>query len=322
MLIQDQLPAAQVNDESLSFYQAIGVDCLTVYPPPFGAGAADDGLKDRAEMADYLKKTRSLAESHGLEFRNIALNGPDEITLARPERDQRIEQWCEMLRAMGDAGVPTLGYNFKPIGNFRTTSDVGRGGARYSTFVYDEWSKDIPSHPDKQIGEAGMWANIQYFLERVIPVAEECGVRMALHPDDPPLPEPMAGAARIVSTLDQYERIFSLAPSDSNAMLFCQGCVTEMGVDVLEGIRRIGRLGKIVYVHFRNVRGAPRDFREVFLDEGDVDMYEALKTYKEVGFNGPFMMDHTPGIPGDRNAREGHAFATGYIRAMIQAVYR
>ena len=166
-----------------------------------------------------------------------------------------------------------------------------------------------------------MWANIQYFLEQVIPVAEENGVRMALHPDDPPIAEPMAGAARIVSTLDQYERIFGLAPSDSNAMLFCQGCVTEMGVDVLEGIRRIGGLGKIVYVHFRNVRGTPRDFREVFLDEGDVDMYEALKTYKDVDFNGPFMMDHTPGIPGDRGAREGHAFATGYIRAMIQAVY-
>ena len=167
-----------------------------------------------------------------------------------------------------------------------------------------------------------MWANIAYFHQRIVPVAEEAGVTLALHPDDPPLPEPMGGAARIVSTLDQYERIFALNPSPQNAMLFCQGCVTEMGIDVYEAIRRMGRQGKIAYVHFRNVRGTPKDFREVFVDEGDVDMFRAMQTYKEVGFNGPFMMDHTPSIPDDAGGRQGHAFATGFIRAMIQAVYR
>jgi mannonate dehydratase len=167
-----------------------------------------------------------------------------------------------------------------------------------------------------------MWENIEYFLKHIVPVAEEAGVRLALHPDDPPIPEPMAGAARIVSTLEQYKRIFDLAPSPSNAMLFCQGCVAEMGVDVMQAIREIGSLGKIVYVHFRNIRGTPHNFQEVFVDEGDVDMYQAMQTYKEAGFEGPFMMDHTPGIPGDRAGRDGHAFATGYIRAMIQAVYR
>ncbi|HJN30220.1 MAG TPA: mannonate dehydratase, partial [Candidatus Latescibacteria bacterium] len=230
---------------------------------------------------------------------------------------------CEMLRAMGDAGVPTLGYNFKPIGNFRTTSATGRGGAKYSTFDYEEWERTPKEYPDKQIDEASMWANIGYFLTRVIPVAEECGVRMALHPDDPPIPEAMGGAARIVSTLDQYERIFSLAPSPSNAMLFCQGCVTEMeNDDVYEGIRRIGSQGKIVYVHFRNVKGTGKYFEEVFVDEGDVDMLKAMQIYKAVGFEGPFMMDHTPSIPGDdAMARAGHALATGYIRACIHAVY-
>ena len=153
-------------------------------------------------------------------------------------------------------------------------------------------------------------------------VAAEAGVTLALHPDDPPLPEPMAGAARIVSTLEQYERIFALNPSPNNAMLFCQGCVTEMGIDVCEAIRRMGGQDKICYVHFRNVRGTPKDFWEVFIDEGDVDMFRAMQTYKEVGFAGPFMMDHTPAIPDDRDQRQGHAYATGYIRAMIQAIYR
>src|SRR5207248_7589404 len=138
-------------------------------------------------------------------------------------------------------GVATLGYNFKPVGNFRTNSvPLGRGGARYSTFDYEELMQKPPDHPDKYISEEQIWANLEYFLKRVIPVAEEVGIRMAMHPDDPPIPEPIGGAARIVSTLDQYQRIFDLVPSDANAMLFCQGCVTEMGVDVFDAIRRIG----------------------------------------------------------------------------------
>jgi mannonate dehydratase len=145
---------------------------------------------------------------------------------------------------------------------------------------------------------------------------------MALHPDDPPIPEPLGGAARIVSSIDHYRRIFNLVQSPSNGMLFCQGCVTEMGVDVLEAIRAIGAMNKIIYVHFRNIRGTPRRFQEVFVDEGDVDMVQAMRTYRDTGFEGPFMMDHTPGIPGDRQGREGHAFATGYIRALIQTVFR
>ena len=275
-------------------------------------------------MRDFLLEKRDMAESNGLRLNNIALTAIDDISLARPERDVRIDQWSEALRALSVAGIPTVGYNFKPIGNFRTTSTVGRGGALYSSFNYDEWQqKPSPAdYGDKQIDEDSMWENIQYFLERIVPVAEEFDIRLALHPDDPPLPEPMGGAARIVSTLDQYRRIFNLVPSDANAMLFCQGCVTEMGVDVYQAIRDIGSMNKIVYVHFRNVRGTPRNFQEVFVDEGDVDMYEAMKIYKEVGFEGPFMWDHIPAIPDDARGSGGRGFATGYMRAMLQAVYR
>ena len=320
MFIQDQLNHADVNDENLAFYRAIGVDYLTINPPAFAAGI-QGSLVSRHEMAQYLTSMRKLAEAHGLKLTNIALTGPDEITLARPEREDKINQWIDVLRAMGDAGVPTLGYNFKPIGNFRTPSATGRGGAKYSTFDYDEWNRTKGEWPDKQIDEASMWANMEYFLQHIVPVAEDCGVRLALHPDDPPIPEAMGGAMRIVSSLDQYERIFGMVPSAANAMLFCQGCVTEMGVDVYDAIRRIGSQGKIVYVHFRNVKGSGHYFEEVFIDEGDVDMLKAMQTYKEVGFEGPFMMDHTPQIPGDEGGRAGHALATGFMRAMIQATY-
>jgi mannonate dehydratase len=314
MFIQDQLPASQVNEENLQFFKAIGVDYLTIYPPP--------DFEAYHSFVGYFTDMKKKAESHGLILRNIALGGPDDITLALPGRDRRIEQWKQMLRAMGRVGIPTLGYNFKPVGNFRTPDTAGRGGATYLTFDYDRFMENPPDYPEKHIDEATLLGNLAYFLRKILPVAEENGVRMALHPDDPPIPEPLGGAARIVSSIDHYRRIFNLVQSPSNGMLFCQGCVTEMGVDVLEAIRAIGAMNKIIYVHFRNIRGTPRRFQEVFVDEGDVDMVQAMRTYRDTGFEGPFMMDHTPGIPGDRQGREGHAFATGYIRALIQTVFR
>lgn len=314
MFIQDQLPWDQVNDENLAFFKAIGVDYLTIYPAP--------DVQDGADRTDYWLAMKKLAESHGLKLMNAATHGWDALTLALPDREQKIEAWCTLLRNLGAAGIPTLGYNFKPVGNFRTKPTVGRGGARYSTFNYDEFMQDPPYYPEKAISEEQLFENLEYFLSRVIPVAEEAGVRMALHPDDPPIPEVMGGAARIVSSIEQYKRIFNLVPSRSNAMLFCQGCVTEMGVDVEQAIREIAALDKIVYVHFRNVRGTPRHFQETFIDEGDVDMVKMMETYRDVGFNGPFMMDHTPQFPNDKTFWAGHAYAVGYIRALIQAVYR
>ncbi len=315
MTIQEQLPWKAINDDSLSLFKAIGVDYVTVNPPP-------PDLKDGQDRTDFWKDLCKKVEAHGMKLNNVGMSGWDEISLARPDRDEKIEAWCTMIRNFGAAGIPTLGYNFKPIGNFRTTSAIGRGGARYSTFDYDEFMEAPPDVPEKYISEAQLLENLQYFLERIVPVAEESGVRLAVHPDDPPIPEALGGAARILSTLDHFERTFNMVPSDSNAMLFCQGCVREMGEDVPSAIRRIGSQNKIAYVHFRNIRGTPQSFQEVFVDEGDVDMYEAMQTYKAIGFEGPFMMDHTPSFPQENTRWTGLAFAVGYIRANIQAVYR
>ncbi len=313
MIIQDQMPLSQVSDETLSFFRAIGVDYLTVHPPlDFWEGEDRTG---------FWKETRKRVESHGLKLHNIATKCWNEIILGLPGRDARIETWCTALRTLGRAGIPTLGYDFMTR-SFRTPSATGRGGAAYSTFVYDEMMKDPARYPNGAVSEPQLWENLKYFLDRTLPVAEEAGVTMALHPDDPPIPETILGGARIVSSLSQYQKIFALAPSRCNAMLFCQGCVAEMGEDVPNAIRQMGALGRIAYVHFRNIRGTPRSFQEVFVDEGDVDMFRAMRAYKESGFNGPFMMDHTPGIPNDPQLRAGRAFAVGYLRAMIQAVYR
>jgi mannonate dehydratase len=316
MRIQEQLPHTKLDDEPLSFFKALGVDYVAVNPAP--------EMQDGADRLDYWRWARKLVDSHGMRLMNVAATGWDDISLGRPNRDQQIEAWRTILRNLGAAGIPTLGYNFKPAGNFRTASvPPARGGASYSTFDYDELMKAPPHFPEKVASEAEMWEHLQYFLERVIPVAEESGVTMALHPNDPPVPKPLGGTAPITATLDQFERVFALVPSPRNAMLFCQGCVAEMGEDVPSAIQRIGSQGKIVYVHFRNIRGTPKRFQEVFIDEGDVDMVRAMEAYKEVGFEGPFMMDHTPRFPNsDATWWAGRGFAVGYMRALIQAVYR
>ena len=314
MIIQDHTSLEGITDDNLSTTRAIGVDYLAImHPPP---PKADE---DNTEL---WRNVRRQVESHGMKFNNVGLRPAPEITLGKPGRDAHIEGWCTLIRNMGAAGVPTLCYNFRGIGNFRTESALGRGGARYSTFDYDEFKENPQDHPDHYIAEADLRENLRYFLERIVPVAEEAGVLLTMHPDDPPRPEPLGGAARVLSSLDDFERMFDLVPSPANAMLFCQGCVAEMGEDIPAAIRRIAALGKIGAVHFRNIRGTPDHFEEVFLDEGDMDMYRAMQTYREIGFEGPFMLDHTPGIRQENAHWAGRAFAIGYIRATIQAVYR
>jgi mannonate dehydratase len=136
------------------------------------------------------------------------------------------------------------------------------------------------------------------------------------------VPEPLGGVAQICSTLAQFRRIFDLVPSDNHAMLFCQGCMTELlGEGVYDAIAEMAANNKIAWVHFRNVRGQLPRFAEVFIDEGDIDMRRAMEIYRDNGFNGPYMMDHTPTFPHEKSDWLGKAYAIGYIRALIQTVY-
>jgi mannonate dehydratase len=163
---------------------------------------------------------------------------------------------------------------------------------------------------------------MERFLQAVIPEAEQAGVTMALHPDDPPIPEPLGGVAQICSTPQQFRRIFAAVPSPNHRMLFCQGCMTEaLGEGVYDFMAEMARTEKIAYVHFRNVRGKLPRFAEVFVDEGDIDMRRAMEIYRDNGFNGPYMMDHTPKFPVERSEWLGKAYANGYIRALIKTVY-
>ena len=314
MIIQDHTSLDGLSDENLATTKAIGVDYIAImHPPP---------PKPNDDNTQLWRDERKQVESHGMKFNNVGLRPAPEIPLGKPGRDEHIEGWCTLIRNMGTAGVPTLCYNFRGIGNFRTEATIGRGGARYSTFNYEEFKKNPQDHLGHCISAADLRENLRYFLGAIVPVAEEAGVLLTMHPDDPPRSEALGGAARVLSSLDDFERMFNIAPSPANAMLFCQGCVAEMGEDIAAAIRRIAALGKIGTVHFRNIRGTPEHFQEVFLDEGDMDMYEAMQVYQEVGFAGPFMLDHIPGIPQQNSHWAARGFAIGYIRAMLQAVYR
>ena len=178
------------------------------------------------------------------------------------------------------------------------------------------WCKNL-----RNMGAAGIPAVAYKFsLRSVIPVAEQAGVRMGLHPDDPPI-SPIGGVARIIRSHSAMKRLTEIVPSDSNGLTFCQGTISEMPENVIDAIRYFGSRAKIIFVHFRNVTGPVPRFSETFVDEGHVNMLEAMKAYKEVGFDGPMIDDHVPHVIGDSSGQHrSHAYVMGYMKALIDAV--
>ena len=321
-----------VSEEHLTFAKQLGVNHIVMHQPSLGG----DGY---LEFLDLLR-LRKRIESAGLTLaaiENIPRTYYRKIQLGLPGRDKQIENWCKTLRNMGKAGIPVLGYDWNLVGVWRTTSSSGRGGVCVTSFDYklvkdtprpafDSSGYEIPPEAGL-ISEQEMWDNYTYFLRKVIPVAEETKVKMALHPDDPPVPT-LGGTTRIFRSIDALKRVIEIVPSNYNGIEFCQGTIAEMGNDVLEAIRYFGEKGKIFYVHFRNIKGVVPKFDETFIDEGKVDMFKAMRIYKETGFKGVMRPDHFPVITNDipwaDNPEEpGHvslAFAIGYMKALIRAV--
>ncbi len=327
MLIQDKVVWDADVEKNLALMSTLGVDSVSMELPDGPRANPAIDLSTLASATAFFKQAKAAVAAHGMDLRTVlATSGFAEIKRGIAGRDEKIAYLQTVLQAMGAAGIPIMAYNFKLIVSkyLRSAPTPGRGTSTYISFDYDDYLKNPAPPLNPPVSEAQMWDNITYFLKAVIPVAEQHGVRLALHPDDPPMPAglpPLAGAAHIVSNFDQYQRIFDIAPSRSNGMLFCQGCVTEMqGVNVYDAIRHMGSRDKIVMVHFRNVRGEFPKFQETFVDNGDVDMFKAMQAYRDIGFKGPFSLDHSPMFPGAQVANQ--AFVVGYMRALIQAVYR
>lgn len=244
------------------------------------------------------------------------------IKLGLPGRDEEIEIFKQVLRNMGVLDIPVLCYNFMPQSGWYRTSFAkkGRGGALVTAFD----SKLMQAAP--QLTEAGtqtdiqIWDNYKYFMDKVLPVAEACKVKLALHPDDPPVPS-LQGVSRIFRNVENFDKALELYPSDYNGITFCQGSFAAMNEDIPSLIRHFGR--KIFFVHFRDIRGNADVFEETFHDEGQTDMKACMRAYKEIGFDGVIRTDHAPvmaGESGENPAYEmlGHIFATGYLKGLLE----
>jgi len=307
----------ELTDDKLEFARQMGVKDVILHVPIHPSLYNGPGYYEFMPLI----KIKTKIESYGLRLHaieNIPRKWYMNVMLGREGRDEEIENFCKTLENMGRAGIPILGYNFMPMGVWRTCDDTPWRGARVTSFDY-ELVKDAPA-PYGVIDDKQMWDNFIYFMKRVLPVAEEANVKLALHPDDPPVPS-LAGVARIFRNVEAFKRLIKLFPSDYVGIEFCQGTFSEMGIDVIEAIRYFGSRKKIFYVHFRNVRGNPYKFHETFVDDGQTDMLEAMKAYKEVGYTGVFIDDHVPRLPGDTEwGHKSHAYACGYIKALIKAV--
>jgi mannonate dehydratase len=319
-----------LTEGKLRFLAQIGVDSVAVVPEP---GPQDKGFYS----FETLITTRTAVESYGLQCGNLRLlpwRWTYKWMLGLPGREEQIENYLTTIRNVGAAGIPIITYNMHALRFYRTSRNaLARGGANATSFDFELVRNAplmsggpgtdmdlVPESHRKPITDQQMWSNLEYFLKAATPVAEQAGVRLALHPDDPPIPQ-IAGVARIMRSPEAFRKMLDLVPSKASGIAFCQGCFTEMGADIPAEIRYFGGKGKIFFVDFRNIIGKPDRFREAFPDEGQADLVAAMKAYKEVGFKGPMTPDHVVHMHGD--TEWGHrywAYAIGHIKGLAAAV--
>lgn len=317
MILADFLPARP--DRSWQYALQMGVThaICKCAPELTGLSAPDD--------LEALRTVRDRFEEAGLTLHGLEGDEFDMqlIKLGLPGRDEDIARYQQMLRNMGALGIPLLCYNFMAtIGWYRTHPHVpARGGAitnRFESAAVDP----TPVPPEQQVTEPQLWENYEYFISRVLPVAEQAGVRMGLHPDDPPL-SPLRGVGRIFTSAKSFVRAMSLSNSPSHGITYCQANFLAMGEDVAATARRFA--DRIVFVHFRDVVGTREDFTETFHDNGPTDMPRMLQLYDDIGFRGAIRVDHVPSMAGEEDlphgyARIGRLFAIGYLKGSLDAL--
>lgn len=316
------------DDEMLMYFKRHGVEHVCGYSP------------SQNERGDWtvgvLERLRDRCESRGVsldmvQFPFMSSSHVDRamrkgIMLGKePEREREIDEAGDIIRNCAAAGIPAVKYNLSLIGVLRTEPTPGRGGSSYSTWRLADAEEDPPLTRAGPVSADQMWERITYFLERVVPVAEEYRVRLACHPHDPGVPESgFTGVARVLGTVEGLERFVGIRESPYHGLNLCLGTTAEMLQDPAEQIhdviRSFGSRNKIFNIHFRNIRGRRDDFQEVYPDEGEMDMLRVMMTLKEVDYPYMVMPDHMPRHPDDPGGRQAFAFGYGYIKGLIQAV--
>ena len=282
---------------------------------------------------DELVEKREKCASFGIDMEMVALpiahfnvdgrETPNYMLGNQKEGDKEIELVCNMVRQAAEAGIPAIKYYLCEMPNQRTESvPLGRGNSRYSTWDLEQ-ADDSPAY-DKPVTAETNWERITYFLERVIPVAEECKVRMACHPCDPWLPPGFKGVDRVLGGFEGFKHFIEICPSPYHGLNLCLGCMAESVTNprqaVPEIIRYFGERNKLHLIHFRNIVGGRNKFQEVWPDEGVMNMHRNMQALKEVGYRHMLVPAHAPGHP-DSDQKQAWAFEFGYIIAMIQAVF-
>src|SRR5579859_720872 len=302
---------------------------------PRGWGQAGD--PEKLWSAGELRDLRKAVEAEGLKLEAIENFDPahwHDVLLDGPKRSRQLESVKTIIRNLGEAGIPIMGYNFSIAGVCgRTTGPYARGGAMSVgmegpleepmpngmvwNMVYDS---NAPKGFVPPITHAELWRRLEIFLREILPVAEEANVKLALHPDDPPLPA-MRGQPRLVYQPQLYQKVIDLNPSPANAFEFCVGTLAEMSEgDVYHAVDIYSRQGRLAYVHLRNVRGHAPFYKETFIDEGDVDVPRVLRILKHNDFDVVIIPDHTPQMSCAAPWHAGMAYALGYLRAALQAL--
>jgi mannonate dehydratase len=313
------------TEERLRFIKQLGVDdiLLNMYRTPLIDTDYEELPLSGSEEWSFgeLVQLRNRVEDAGLRLNaieNLPYEFYDEVMLGGDGRDEQLEHIKETIRNMGKAGIPILGYAWMPNGVQRTSTRDVRAGAEGTHFDIDEVSDDL-TH-GREYTEEEMWDNYEYFLEEVLPVAEEAGVTLALHPDDPPV-ESLGGIPRLFRSFENFERAMDLVPSDNHGLEFCLGCWSEMGESLDEVIRYFGERDELVYVHFRDVEGTVPKFTETFVDQGNYDEFEILRSLASVGFDGLIIPDHTPQMTDDTDwGHRARGYTVGYLKGMLRCL--
>ncbi len=287
--------------------------------------------------SDELSMLKRQVNEAGLELHAIENFDPAhwyDVLLDGPRKGEQLEDLKTLIRRVGEAGIPVLGYNFSLAGVAgRISGPFARGKAisvgmeavddtpiprgMVWNMVYDP---DAPAGELPEITHQQLWSRLAAFLDALLPVAEAAGVRLALHPDDPPLPR-VRRQPRLVYQPHLYQRVIDLNPSPANTLEFCVGTLAEMTEgDIYDVVNQYSRQGRIAYVHLRNVTGKVPRYRETFIDDGDVNVLRVLRILHENQFHGVVIPDHTPLLSCDAPWHAGMAYAMGYIRAALNTI--
>ncbi|MBV0926118.1 mannonate dehydratase [Halomicroarcula limicola] len=306
-------------DERWQLAKQMGVEKTVIHPLEIGDGRTYWSYDDLQGLDNWLADA-------GLEFSVLEGSVPisDRVRVGAEGRDEDIEMFTQFLRHCGEVGIPVVAYDWMAgVRWARTAAHVESRGGSYVTEFDVEKARGGPE-PFPDVTREDVWEALEYFLQEVTPVAEEAGVKLALHPDDPPR-ESLRGTPRVVGSVEAYDRVLSAYESEHNGITFCQGNFAAMGADIPEAIERFGE--RINFVHFRDVEGDADRFVETWHDDGPTDMLAAMRAYEEhVGDDVPMRPDHVPTMAGEDNSNPGYhtkgrLFAIGYMRGLREQAH-